>query len=422
MKSLQTCGESPCWTEDDWCEAGITTVELEATEAGKQRGGVAHYNRQPTDPWSCVLNSAYSTNGCQDAGEKHDGGAKEISFRIIPDPTAEENGAVAALYALAGEPGGCCGQQPGIEVGNAVAYPASGPHSSQGAVLRYRGELGEGGDDFFTFQMPGYILLSNKTLPTEWDLTTNGALTSSSPSFTVTTGDIEHEYAVTDASSSGTEYWFDKNLPLKRRYREIGEGEEDIAEYTYASSSTNGFKVTQQNSSVGDACIKYAYDESDRLSAIVACADRGADGCTTTNGESSATIRRMELEYDQHDRLVSWGAGCSGCGGGGGRTITYDTYDPEMGSFQRIAGIQDVEGNGLAIYHYDEGGTEPTAVYRGTDDAGTNGYMIVKEVEYVHDGSSTTKKIKLYVDNTHYEYIVETYSSPKTSVRRWALS
>ena len=406
-----------------------------ALPSGLQRGGTAQFCRQWAYSWTCDNGAACDAEAL--TGGYFYGDTYKLRVNIQADPSftpGSGHGAAGsgsaqqavALFALGGEPGGCCGNAPTLNVGRLAYEPASGNNGVRGAALTYYGydPVGSTMNDLYSFQIPGKVLLSNQTIPSEgWS--TNLAITGTSFQATITDGDdYRYHFEATSPSSISRTSWASLQVSLTSITH--GSGDDPVADFASTDGPGNGSfpdgtsRIDQQDDPNGPGCIKYIHDVGSngvsRLAAVVACGDCSSNGCDPEQCDEN--IRRLDVQYDEYDRLVGWSGGCGSCGSVG-QTITYGDYIPALGDDQPIRSRLDAAGNALVIYHYDEA-HEVSAVFRGSDDANSNGYMIVKEVEDFittngvnTNGVSTNgvlgKYTKLYVDNANYEYIFEAY-------------
>ena len=428
------------WNQGSPSGPGARNFQLAATPAGIQRGGVANYERQWAYPWTC--DDGGSGDPCDHitSGYFHGEDGYKLRVKIQSDPsfgpwsdrgspTSSGSSATSGvLFALAGEPGACCDDPPFLNVGRLAFEAASGQNAVRGPSLTYYGydAISEWTIiDLFSFRVPGKALLSNQTIPSHgWSSSIEEIPSPWQVGDTlrvrITDGDGFH-YRFESVTSSPLSRigWTDVEVSVKNTTH--GPGEDPVADYVTTNGvGTNGLpdgtsRVVKQNDPNSDACIKYLYDENNRLAAVVGCAD-----CNDCDPEQcDPDIRRLDVEYDEFNRLIGWSGGCGGCGSFG-QTLTYCEYIPTLGDLQPVKSRLDAEGNAIVIYHYDDA-NEVSAVYRGSDDVNSAGlYLIVKETkDFVTTNGINTNGIdtngvvarytKLYVANTDYEYIFEAY-------------
>lgn len=409
---------------DQWggfhCALGIG-----ATEKGKHLGGSLKVKgRHYSAPW---VIGEHDPEYCEDPWVT---AGKEIlkkTTRTVRIKQCKDGGGAGALPTLGALPGtsSCCEALPMLSIGNLSFQPGSGTESVRGIAVRNLSVRGPSANDYWrvaSVKLPGVVPLTTAaSIPGfSFDWTDSGGPGNwTTFKLKVTTSEgLEYRFEKNDSSAASGSDWDGRGIPAVEVKNGAGEviqkySSEDVA-------GTNGMsRVLKQYATTENTApwIEYHY---------------------TTNGITSngppvqlayvetSSGRRMDVEYDEHDRLVYYSLGgssqCSGCDAG--QRLYYRVYDPEQDdeyneTIIRRSTLDDPEVV-IADYQYDDE-DRLIQLARGAAAGSDPDLVIIQSVDYTTNGpdSNGIKEsiitTRNYVDTSSYE-LVEVVESPPGQV------
>jgi YD repeat-containing protein len=317
-----------------------------------------------------------------------------------------------SLFAFGGIPESCCNKTPALRLGNLEFTADSGVESARGISLKYlASDIGAAGvgrsQDIASFILPGRnrinnIAIGSGSLLSPW----NYAQTNTDWTYfeAKVTDDLDYTYVFHAVGTNGmlvgtngaptvASDWEGFEIPCQQVL-----DENDAVIRVYESELIPGisevkWRITKQRNVSGDQYLTYTYSTADPEKLIKV---------------ESSTGRSIELEYDDHYRLVSYQHGTGGCSGcGQGQVFEYQTFEAENSMNDIVIRREDLGGNVLAIYDYDSEG-RLTRIGRGAVDSNGIPAVLAREIEYTTGSNGLdTIEYRFYVNNDSYEKVVE---------------